>query len=72
VLLHYGGLSSAAGLPARVQIPVRLSATSRLLYELLGRMRLGFLVVSTLSKLHVYYSMWSEAEALGEYGVVPE
>jgi hypothetical protein len=36
----------AAGLPARVQIPVPQSATSRLLYELLGRVRLGFLVVS--------------------------
>jgi hypothetical protein len=34
------------GLPARVQIPVPPSATSRLLYELLGRVRLGFLVVS--------------------------
>jgi hypothetical protein len=39
-------LNSAAGLPARVQIPVPPSATSRLLYELLGRVRLGFLVVS--------------------------
>jgi hypothetical protein len=39
-------LISAAGLPARVQIPVPPSATSRLLYELLGRVRLGFLVVS--------------------------
>jgi hypothetical protein len=39
-------LNSAAGLPARVQIPVPPSATSRLLYELLGRVLLGFLVVS--------------------------
>jgi hypothetical protein len=39
-------LNSAAGLPARVHIPVPPSATSRLLYELLGRVRLGFLVVS--------------------------
>jgi hypothetical protein len=39
-------LNSAAGLPARVQIPVPPSATSRLLYELLGRVSLGFLVVS--------------------------
>jgi hypothetical protein len=39
-------LNSAAGLPARVQIPVPPSATSRLLYELLVRVRLGFLVVS--------------------------
>jgi hypothetical protein len=39
-------LNSAAGLPARVQIPVPPSATSRLLYELLGRVRLRFLVVS--------------------------
>jgi hypothetical protein len=39
-------LNSAAGLPAQVQIPVPPSATSRLLYELLGRVRLGFLVVS--------------------------
>jgi hypothetical protein len=38
--------TSAAGLPARVQIPVSPSATSRLLYELLGRVRMGFLVVS--------------------------
>jgi hypothetical protein len=39
-------LNSASCLPARVQIPVPPSATSRLLYELLGRVRLGFLVVS--------------------------
>jgi hypothetical protein len=39
-------LNSAAGLPARVQIPVPPSATSRLLYELLVRVRLGFLMVS--------------------------
>jgi hypothetical protein len=26
----------------------------------------------SLYKLHVYSSMWSEAEALSEYGVVPE
>jgi hypothetical protein len=39
-------LNSTAGLPARVQIPVPPSAASRLLYELLGRVRLGFLVVS--------------------------
>jgi hypothetical protein len=25
-----------------------------------------------LYELHVYSSMWSEAEALSEYGVVPE
>jgi hypothetical protein len=36
----------AASLPAQVQIPVSPSATSRLLYELLGRVRLGFLAVS--------------------------
>jgi hypothetical protein len=52
VLTLYGGylaqifhVNSAGGLPARVQIPVPPSATSRLLYELLGRVRLGFLVV---------------------------
>jgi hypothetical protein len=39
--------------------------------ELLGRVRLGFLLVSPF-ELHVYSSMWSEAEALSEYGVVPE
>jgi hypothetical protein len=38
-------LNRAAGMPARVQIPVPPSATSRLSYELLGRVRLGFLVV---------------------------
>jgi hypothetical protein len=27
---------------------------------------------SLLCELHVYFSMWSEAEALSEYGVVPE
>jgi hypothetical protein len=32
-------LNSAAGLPARVRIPVPPSATSRLLYQLLDRMR---------------------------------
>jgi hypothetical protein len=36
------------GLQARVQIPVQPSATSRLLYELLGRVRLRLLVVSPL------------------------
>jgi hypothetical protein len=39
-------LNSAAGLPARVRVPVLPSATSRLIYELLGKVRLGFLVVS--------------------------
>jgi hypothetical protein len=39
-------LNSAAGLPARVRIPALLGATSRLLYKLLDRVRLGFLVVS--------------------------
>jgi hypothetical protein len=39
-------LNSAAGLPARVQIPVPPSATSRPLFELLGRVRLVCLVVS--------------------------
>jgi hypothetical protein len=38
-------LNSAAGLPARVQIPVPPSATSRLIYELLCGVHLGFLVV---------------------------
>jgi hypothetical protein len=41
-------LNSATGLPARVQIPVPPSVTSRLFYELLGRVRLGFLVVSPI------------------------
>jgi hypothetical protein len=41
-------LNSAVGLPARVQIPVPPSANSRLLYELLRSVRLGFLVVSPL------------------------
>jgi hypothetical protein len=39
-------LNSAAGLLAWVQIPVPPSATSRLLYKLLGGVRLGFLAVS--------------------------
>jgi hypothetical protein len=39
-------LTQPCALCARVQIPVPPSATSRLLYELLGRVRLGFLVVS--------------------------
>jgi hypothetical protein len=39
-------LNSAAGLPARVQNPVLPSATFRLLYELLSRVRSGFLVIS--------------------------
>jgi hypothetical protein len=38
--------NSVAGLTARVQILVPPSATSRRLYELLGRVSLGFLVVS--------------------------
>jgi hypothetical protein len=38
--------NSTAGLPARVRIPVPPSATFCLLHELLGRVRLGFLVVS--------------------------
>jgi hypothetical protein len=61
--------NSAAGLPARVQIPVPTSATSRLLYELLGRVRLGCLVVSPF-ELHVNSSAGTEAEAQSEYGVV--
>jgi hypothetical protein len=64
-------LNSAMRAMRRVQIPVPPSATSRLLYELLGRVRLGFLVVPPF-ELHVYSSMWSEAEALSEYGVVPK
>jgi hypothetical protein len=39
-------LNSAAGLAARVRIRILPCATSRLLYKLLGRVRLGFLVVS--------------------------
>jgi hypothetical protein len=38
--------NSATGLPARVQITVQPSATSHLLNKLLGKVRLGFLVVS--------------------------
>jgi hypothetical protein len=56
-------LNSAAGLPARVQIPVSPSAASRLLYGLLGRVRLGFLLVFPF-ELHVVSFMWNEAEAL--------
>jgi hypothetical protein len=37
---------SHAGMPARVRIPVLPRATFRLFYELLGGVRLGFLVVS--------------------------
>jgi hypothetical protein len=47
-------LNSAAGLPARVHIPVLPSATSRLLHELLSRMRLGFLVVSPFQIAFVF------------------
>jgi hypothetical protein len=39
-------LKLSRGPARRVQIPVSPIATSRLLYELLGRERLGFLVVS--------------------------
>jgi hypothetical protein len=47
-------LNSAVGLPARVQIPVPPSANSRLLYELLVRVRLGFLVVSPFRNACVF------------------
>jgi hypothetical protein len=39
-------LISATGPPARVQIPVPSSATSDIVYELLSRVRLRYLVVS--------------------------
>jgi hypothetical protein len=45
--------------------------SSRLLYELLGRVRLGFLVLPPF-ELHVISSTGSEAEAQCEYGVVTE
>jgi hypothetical protein len=48
-------LHSAAGPPAWVRIPVLPSASSRLLYKLLGRLRLGLLVVSPF-ELHVISS----------------
>jgi hypothetical protein len=64
MLLMFGPgktLNSAAGLPARVQIPVPPSATSRFLYELLDRV-LGFLVVSPF-RIACKSSTGSEAEA---------
>jgi hypothetical protein len=39
-------LNSAAGLPAQAQIPAQPRANSRLLYKLLGGVRLRFLVVT--------------------------
>jgi hypothetical protein len=53
-------LNSAAGLLARVQIPVPPSATSRLLYELLGWVRLVFLVVS-LFRIACKFLHWERA-----------
>jgi hypothetical protein len=69
---HGKTLKSAAGPPARVQIPVPPSATSRLLYELLGRVRLGFLVVSPFRSACVFLHVEERTEALSEHGVVPE
>jgi hypothetical protein len=40
-------------------------------HELLGGLRFGFWWFP-LNELHVHSSMWNEAEALSEYGVVPE
>jgi hypothetical protein len=67
-------LNSAAGLPARVRIPVLPRATSRPLYELLGRVRSGFLVVSPFRIAFEKSSTGSEVEArmYSEYGVVAE
>jgi hypothetical protein len=63
-------LNSAADLPAGVRIPVPRSAIFRL-YT-------GCWVGCVWDwwfpplELHVHSSMWNEAEALSEYGVVPE
>jgi hypothetical protein len=64
-------LNSAAGLPARVQIPVPPSATSRLLYELLARVRLGFLVVSPSRIAYVFLHV-ERGRSCKRDGVVPE
>jgi hypothetical protein len=64
-------LISAMRVCAQVQIPVRKEPPLVFSHKLLGGLRTGFLVVSPF-ELHVYSSMWSEAEALSEYGVVPE
>jgi hypothetical protein len=64
-------LNSAAGLPARVQIPVFPEPPLVFSHELLGGLRTGFLVFP-LYEWHVYSSKWNEAEALSEYGVVTE
>jgi hypothetical protein len=62
-------LDSATGPRARVQIPVTPSAIFRLLYDLLGRVRLGFWWFPPF-ELHVNSSTMSEAEAQSGYGVV--
>jgi hypothetical protein len=55
-------------MPARVQIPVPPSATSRLLYKLLGRVRLGFLVISPF-RIACEFLHWDQQS---EYGVVTD
>jgi hypothetical protein len=70
---------------ARVQIRVCPEPPLVFSHALLGGLRTGFLVVSSLRigngettpihmqfELHVYSSPWSEAEAPSEYGVVTE
>jgi hypothetical protein len=64
-------LNSAAGLPARVQIPVPPSATSRLYTSCSVGCVWGLWWFPPF-ELHVYSSMWIEAEAPSEHGVVPE
>jgi hypothetical protein len=64
---------SCAGLPARVEISVLPSATSRLFYELLGEMRFGFLVVSLLGIACKFLRrLGAETEAHPGYYVVPD
>jgi hypothetical protein len=57
-----GRENSPAGLPARVQIPVPPSATSRLLFKVLGRVRLRFLVGSPF-RLACYFFHWDRGRS---------
>jgi hypothetical protein len=62
-------LNSAMQVCARVQIPVCAEPPLVFSHELVAGCVLGFWCL-LLYKLHMYSSMWSEAEALSEYGVV--
>jgi hypothetical protein len=73
--LHTSGLgmalNSAMRVCARIQIPVCPDPPLVFSHELCAGCVLGFWWFP-LYDLHVYFSMWREAEALSEYGVVPE